>query len=255
MPTTADKVKRLTQRLLPTGRAWKMPPNGTFDRLVDALKVSEAQAVADAIGLLDAILPDNDNFTADDATQWERRLGMIVNTSTPLADRKAAIRRKMNHPGTIPARQHYLYIEGQLQAAGFDVWVHENIPTVDPVAFGAAGLGDIGQLGTYELGDGELGDGSDIIFNTILTQVQLGTFQLGQAQLGWAFNNKVANNIDPALDLYFDTGINYRSSFFVGGQVYGTFADVAASRESEFRQLILQLKQANTVAFIYINYV
>jgi hypothetical protein len=142
-----------------------------------------------------------------------------------------------------------------LQAAGFDVWVHENIPETDPVSYGAAGLGDIGQLGTYELGDGELGDGSDIIFNTILTQVQLGTFQLGQAQLGWAFNNKVANNIDPSLDLYFDTGINYRSSFFIGGQTYGTFADVAASRESEFRQLILQLKPANTVAFIYINYV
>jgi uncharacterized protein YmfQ (DUF2313 family) len=255
MPTTADKVKRLTQRLLPTGRAWKMPPNGTFDRLVDALKVSEAQAVADAIGLLDAILPDNDNFTADDATQWERRLGMIVNTSTPLADRKAAIRRKMNHPGTIPARQHYLYIEGQLQAAGFNVWVHENIPETDPVSYAASALGDINTYGSGSYGELEYGGASDIIANTILSPVEYGSFQYGQAQYGWAFNNKVANNIDPALDLYFDTGINYRSSFFVGGQSYGTFADVAASRESEFRQLILQLKPSNTVAFIYINYV
>jgi hypothetical protein len=230
-----------------------MPPDGVFDRLIDALKVSEAQAVADALGLLDAILPDNDNFTADDATQWEIRLGMIVNPSVPLADRKAAIKRKMNHPGTIPARQHYLYIQGQLQAAGFNVWVHENIPTVDPIAYAATGLGDIGELGTYELNEGELGSGYDIIFNTILSPVELGTFQLGQAQLGWAFNNKVANSIDPQQDLYFDTGLSFRSSFYIGGEIYGTFADVPATRETEFRQLILQLKPANTVAFIYVN--
>src|SRR5690606_32537660 len=84
------------------------------------------RAYADALKIQDAQLPDNDGFTADDATDWERRLGMIYSPLVPLADRKLAILRKMNHPGTIKARQNWLYVEGQLRAAGFDVYVHEN---------------------------------------------------------------------------------------------------------------------------------
>lgn len=123
---TMEKIQKLTQRLMPTGRAFKGPKNGWMDTLNRALSISEARAYDDALATFNSILPDNNNFTADDATDWERRLGIVQSPGVPLADRKAAILRKYNHPGTVKPRQSRLYIEGQLRAAGFDVYVYQN---------------------------------------------------------------------------------------------------------------------------------
>ena len=79
---------------------------------------------------------------------------------------------------------------------------------------------------------------------------------MGQAQLGKSFfTQKVVNHIDPALDLYFDIGGNYRSTFFIGGVNLGEFADVDVNRKDEFRQLILKIKPTQSVAYNLINYI
>jgi hypothetical protein len=82
-----------------------------------------------------------------------------------------------------------------------------------------------------------------------------GGFNYGQASYGGNYNNKVMNYLEPSLDLTQSQGINFRASFFIGGDPVGTFANVDATRETEFRQLILKLKPVHTVAFLYINYV
>lgn len=103
-----------------------MPWNGFFQKMMDGLAESESRFLDDSFSLLDSLLPDNDNFLTDDADQWEIRLGMITSIGATLEDRKAAITRKLAHPSTIKARQHFVYLEGQLRDAGFDVYVHEN---------------------------------------------------------------------------------------------------------------------------------
>lgn len=213
-----------------------MPTGSFLEKLHIGLNQSEARAYADAVSILDSALPDNANFTSDDATAWEVRLGLITNLAVPLADRKLAIIRKMNHPGTIKARQHYLYIQGQLQAAGFAVYVYENIfsdgmggfITKDPLIV-SGGIGG--------------------------AKFQLADRQLGDRQLGPRFINIIANHIDEALDTIFDVGANLRSTFFIGGGYLGTFANVDADRKDEFRQLILKLKPVQEVGFLFINYV
>jgi len=124
--TTLTKIKKLGKTLYPTGRAFKIPFGGVLDKLNSALSESEQRAFDDAVSILDSALPDNDNFTTGDATDWERRLGLITNPAVPLSDRKLAIIRKIRHPGNIPARQNFLYLQGQLQDAGFNVFVFEN---------------------------------------------------------------------------------------------------------------------------------
>lgn len=251
MPTQAD-IQKLTKKLLPTGRAFKAPTNGVFDKLIRGLSVTETQAVNDANSIRDTLLPDNANFTAEDATLWEQRLGLITNPTVPLADRMLAIKRKMNHPSNIPARQHYLYIEKTLQDAGLNVWVHENIPETLPENYIVSG-GTIAQLGDFTLGEIELGDVSTDIFGF---PIQLGNPNaLGMSQLGNNYENQIANHINPLLDGFFSHGQNFRSSFFIGGQVFGTFATVPANRQDEFRQLVLKVKPVNTIAYIYINYI
>lgn len=231
-----DQILYLTRSLYPTGRAFRIPRGGVLEKLHRGLAVSETQFYTDSVAILDSILPDNANFTVDDADQWETRLGLITNEATALADRMAAIKRKMNHPGTIKARQHYLYIQGQLQAAGFNVYVYENISpdgsggyvTRDPLSI----VGSYG-LGTHELGDLELGD-----------------FELGSS-----FTNIIANHIEEALDSIFDVGSNLRSTFFVGAGYFGQYANVPYTRKDEFRQLILKLKPAQEVGYLFINYI
>ena len=51
---------------------------------------------------------------------------MVASPTTSLAVRKAAIARKLGQPGRVKARQSYLYLQKQLQDAGFDVYVYEN---------------------------------------------------------------------------------------------------------------------------------
>lgn len=235
--TVLEKIKALTRQLYPRGRAFKMPFDSTFEKVHKALAISEARAYSDAVSTLNSALPDNDDFSEDDATDWERRLGLISNPAVSLANRKLAIERKMNHPGTIKARQHYLYLQGQLQAAGFDVYVFENrfpdgfggYVTKTPTEF---------SLTTYPTTDQQYGDQ-----------------QYGSFQYGGTFGNKVANSIYEIRDNAFDLGSNLKSTFFIGGEVEGSFADVDAEREDEFRQLILKIKPDQTVGFLLINYV
>lgn len=232
---TKEKILELTSKLYPTGRAFKLPVDGPLSKLHSALAESESDAFDDAVSILNSALPDNDQFTTDDATDWERRLGLITNDAVSLANRKLAIIRKMNHPGTIPARQHYLYLQGQLQAAGFDVYVFENR---FPDGFG----GYVTQTPQAVTG----GAGSEI---------QHGDIQHGDSQHGTQIFDLVVNSIDADIDKFFNIGGNLRSTFFIGGNPLGTFANVDADREVEFRQLILKIKPVQTVAYLFINYV
>lgn len=232
----AAKILSLTKQLYPTGRAFRMPPGGDFEKLHSALDLSEVDTINDANSILNSLLPDNSAFTADDCTDWERRLGMVYSPLVSVANRKLAIIRKMNHPGTIPARQNYLYLQGQLQNAGFNVYVFENRFDVYPDSYETRNpLVVSGGVGAY--------------------QVQFGDFQMGDTQLGTIYDNIIANHIDETLDFGFDVGDNLRSTFFIGGNPVGTFANVDVDRKDEFRQLILKIKPVQTVGYLFINYV
>jgi len=276
-----DKFLKLTENLYPKGRAFALIKNSTKFKLHSALAESESTAYGDALAVLDSILPDNDNFTAEDATDWERRLGLITNDFVLLSDRKLAIQRKMNHPGTIPARQHFKYVEGQLRAAGFNVTVTEN-RFLQPTTLGT-------QLGLAEMGDDEFGGESanpdkygvidpDLILSD---SEQLGFSEMGVAEMGGFHSVSAyeicANYIDPLKDADFFTGnifsqlgeaemgdadmnafVEYydklKFTFFITGDFFPSNAYIPFDRKKEFRQLILKLKPANTVAFIFAEY-
>jgi hypothetical protein len=232
-----SEIIQLDKQLYPDGRAFKIAPDSIKDRLHRALAKSDARAYADAVSILDSIIPDNNRFTTQDAARLEVAYGLIVNEAVPLEDRKAAILRKMRHPGTIAARENWKVLQDALQEANFNVYVYPNrFPdgvggyiTMTPEDFSTP---------PYPSAD-----------------IQLGDAQLGDFQMGGTPGNKVANSIYDSDDSTFDTGGNLKSTFFVGGTPAGEWADVLATRETEFRQLILRLKPVNTVAFLLINYV
>ena len=232
MSIIQDKILALTKQLQPTGRAFKLAPSGDFEKLYSALGVSEESSYNSAVSILDSILPDNANFTTDDATDWERRLGLLTNSATPLANRKAAILRKLKNPGLNPARQHYQYLEAQLQKAEFDLYVYENRFPVYPSGWTTQTIQQFANLPDNQHGDHQHGD----------------------IQHGFEFYDYVANHLDENLDASFVIGSNLRSTFFIGGPTAGSFANVLTSRKEELRHLILQLKPVQTVAYLLINY-
>lgn len=230
MSSVFEKIVKLGKQLVTTGRASNITEKDTpKKRLNNALSQSETRAFDDSLSVLDSILPDNTNFTTDDATRWEERLGLIVNPSATLDDRKAAILRKMNHPSDVPARSSAEFLEIQLQLAGFNVFVFENIPNSIPAIILS----------------------SPLIFNII----QEGDAQLGNNQMGTQeFKNKIVNHIFEADETDFSIVANYKDVFFLSGSVFGTVATVPLERKDEFRQLVLKLKRVKTVAFLYIDY-
>lgn len=235
--SVAQDILRLSKQLLPTGQAFRAKENSNQERLFKALSLSDAQFNADAVSILYSIIPDNNNFTADDATDWERRLAISSSDLVPLSDRKLAILRKMAAPGINPAKGHYLWIQKQLQDAGFDVYVYENI------------------FPTYPSGYAHY---NPAIWNgNILSQFQQGDAQQGDFQQGYYLNNIAARYLELSEDIHFDLGGGAESIFFIGAgpNTLGVYADVLETRMNEFRQLVMTLKQPQNIAVLFINYV
>lgn len=220
-----SKIGDLTKRLFPTGYAHKTISGGVKDKLIEGLAVSEQEVLDGADSILNSMLPDNNDFTTDDATRLEEYYGIITNSSVSLADRKDAIIRKMNHPGDILARQSADYIQGQLQLAGFNVYVHETTDSIENLGYGG-------------------------------TSVQAGDAQAGETQFGHLlYNDKIVNSLDPDVDMVFMEDSLNRVTFVISGINTGTQGVIDANRRTEFRQLVLKLKPATTVCYAYINYI
>ena len=221
-------LKKLAKQLLPSGRAFRMPYNGDGDKFLEAIAESKQDAFDSAIGVLDAILPDNSNFTSLDATQWERRLGMIVDNGASLSDRKLAIQRKMNHPGDIKARQSGDYIQQALRDAGFNVTVFWNV--------------NINDLPTYTNRTNVFGANNFGIANFGLL-----------AERYYLYGEKVVNFIDSMQDETFKFGIENNSFFVVCGTTLGSASIVPLERREELRQLILRLKPLHLPCLLFVQ--
>jgi len=234
-----EEAHKFLLRVWPYGRAFKFPYMGYMWRLLRAFAQSIGRWFNSGNSVLDSIIPDNDNFDETDAANWERVLGIASSSGTSLSDRKAAIFRKLSHPGGQPARQHYLFLESQLRLAGFNVRVYEN-------------RFDDGMGGLETRTPGE-------ILGITTALAIYGDYEYGEVSYGasWADDgiSIIANYIDEYKDLYFDFGSDYRSTFYIAGETIDTFADVPLARKTEFRELILKLKAAQCVGFMFVNYI
>lgn len=231
--TTAQSSKILSilaKSLYPTGRAWSMNENGMFEKLHGAIDLSFARLIDDAKATINSTIPDSVLFDEDDVNIWEYRLGLISNLFVPLDQRRQSVLRKLAYPANVKARQHPLYIQSQLQAAGFDVYIHENTKpyrTPDDIISGSL-------VSTQHGGDTQHGGG---------TQHGEGGFEV------------IANSLNPTESFNIGGANNLWSTFFIAGLLITDIAVISADRQVEFRELVLKLKPAHTVAFTFINFV
>lgn len=218
-----NDIIKLTKSLYPTGRAWRIPYAGVFYKVVEGLAESELRAINFALSILSRILPDNNNFTAEDATEWERRLGLVVLPYyISLSTRKDIILRKYQFPGSFLNRQNYRYIEYQLRLAGFDVYIYENLG------------------GTID------------ILDTFMVQHADNTEHGIDTEMGGTYIDLIANShlYGEAFDLPDAKGV-----FYIAGASISTPASISPSLRESFRKLVLALKPANTIAVLNIDWI
>lgn len=245
-------LRKLTTQLFPTGEAYNFTPNGYVDKLLNAVTEGEEQVVSDIKAILHSILPDSASFDTADAVKWEIALGITPDLSSTLEQRKQVILDKLTHPQDIPARQSAQYMEDTLRAAGFDVYVHENLD--------GSRIENIVTSNTEQLGDDQLDGnqlGTPISANPDrFAPVGFGDVQLGTHQLGeHAYIDKVVNHLEYEKDVFYkiaEPGLT--NVIYVSGATRPEYTDVPANRRSEFRELILLLKRAKCPAILLINY-
>lgn len=217
----------LVRQLYPTGRAWSYVKGGVFYNLHLSINRSLIRFIESCISFLDSHFPDNDNFNVDDCSLWEYRLGLVTNPLLSVPVRRQAILRKMAFPSNIKARQSAIYMEHQLQLAGFNVYVHENsYPYQTPGDIVAIALGNTQHSDNIQHGGGTTHGslGFDVIANLAV------------------------------VDENYSVGGVLWATFFIGGLNLGDVANVPQIRALEFKELVLKLKPAHLVAYTFIDY-
>lgn len=242
-----------TTRRLPTGRSWNGKIMKAFLKGIEA-EFSRYKVETGNLADINNIL-FNDNLEA-----WQKTLGLIAEGTTQ--EQEDDIVRKLRDVGGLRAQD----IEDELQAAGFNVYVHENRLT------GTTTTNVLGNAANY-LGNGSLvspqintyaEDPNNYMF--IPTPFVLGNADnyLGNASLS-SLNppsDIIVNYILSEEDEKYRTVIEnsttqdeWTYTFFVGGATKGSYATVDADRKSEFRRLLLELKPASMWGILQIYYV
>jgi hypothetical protein len=235
-------TNKLSKQLYPNSNAFNYVEGGILSRLIKALNLSYGRAYNGSASIYDSMIPHNSNFTSEDADILEANYGIYSTAGTSLADRKLAIRFKMGYPINDEPRCNHEYITASLQAAGFNVKVYENRFWV-------------GSPATLETEMPQT-----ILGLPAAGEAMLGAFQLGQVELAgkWIDNGitLAVNYLEEAEDAMFAIGSNYRNTFYVADPSnIITFATIPISRRTEFRQLLLSLKPAQTVGLLFISYI
>jgi hypothetical protein len=227
---------RIFQHLLPTGEAWRI----TIDKALRRLFAGLAPAGDDAKEFIDLVYLDRFPGTTRAIAEWERELGLNpAVTATEAARRQALAAEKAATGGQSPA-----YIQGVLQTAGFDVYVHEwweppgGTPWVerDPRDYTDDPLG-----GTVQCGEDFAECGDD--------DAQCDDFLVNDPH--YFANLNLTNQAPPPIP---DDPAKWRGFLYIGGELFGTSAEILPSRKAEFQRLIQKLKPAQNWIVTLVQY-
>ena len=267
---------KLFQHLLPDGRAWRTTINKRLRQFFQGLTVIPDGVKQAADSIWEDLLPE----TTDELTEWERQFGLPGNV-TGEADRRARLVATWR---ALVGGQSPRYIQDTLQAAGFDVYVHEWWEPSTPPTPGAPGNPtprnplmwlrreftgvdlrvDCGEP-LAQCGEAFAQSGNSLnplgypLVNKI-TQTVPDVFTLcGESAMGAGEPTALCGNFlgykeqlkeyivpnDPTKWPYF---------LYIGGKTFGTLAQVTPKRRDEFEALCLKICPAQQWLGVLVEY-
>jgi len=256
---------RIFQHLLPDGAPWRPRDPGApgqgfhlwrfLKGLAKGISGTDIPGGTDARAYIDAVHADAFPATTRELPEWQRQFGLRA-TGVTATDRQQLAAAWAEEGGQSPS-----YIQGQLQAAGFNVYVHDwwstgptpgdlNAPYVarDPHDYTEVPL-----IGTNQC---------DAV---TLTQPQCtgfsfdGTPQAGQPQCdrflanepGYIVNQDFSQAAPPPIP---DDPLTWPYFMYIGGSTFGTEAAVPPTRRAEFERLVLKLRPLHLWIVLLIDY-
>ncbi|MBP7735961.1 MAG: DUF2313 domain-containing protein [Spirochaetes bacterium] len=215
------------RKLFPSGRAYRLINGSSHNKLIRALSKEPERIIEFYDDILSAGIPDG-NLQSEVLPDWERFLGLVRISGLSDADRNNRIKGQYAAYGG----QGPDYIQNVLQAAGFPVYVKENIPIYEPSAHKY-----VSRLGWITLGQTRLG--------AYTTRID------PRSKTGILIAGNIGGDYDlPALPERF-----IYIFFLCGAAGIDHFVDLPASREYDFYNLVLQIKPAHTWVLAQVNFV
>lgn len=230
---------RVFQHLLPRSEAWKTTINKTLRRFFEGLAGGAPDA---ARTFVDLVYEDLFPATTRELARWEEEYGLEPNADE--ASRRLALAAEWRATGG----QSPDYIQGVLQTAGFNVFVHDwwssGPPYVarDPRTYTVQPL-----IGTVQCSAFASQPRCRRQFEP--TQPQCNRFLANDT--GYLVNKTLVNEApapvpdDPEFWPFF---------MYVGGSVFPNHAIVDAARRAEFERLVLKLRPTQLWIVLLIDY-
>ena len=270
MPDTISRA--IIDALIPEGSAWNVAPDGDLDHLYDGM----AENVEYIVSQLSILSDIRDPSTTPILSDLEREYGISTNTNLTESQRRESLAALVFQGENNGSKDD---LQSVLQAAGFDVQVHENSPAVDPDnflnnIFLMVADGDNAYAGFYptipgvytsiagKTGGSLLVNGATYIQRPDYISVANGDYMY--AGNGNAYAGKY-EDLTQTLVIYPipDDPNSWPFFFFVGGDatrnVSGEltdieFVNIPTERREEFERLILKYKPIHTWAGLMVNY-
>jgi hypothetical protein len=236
---------RLLQHLLPTGRAWRLVFGKQIRKFFEGL-ATPFQGVRDHI---DQIWLDIFPQTTRQLSQWETQFGLLAGATEE--DRRAALTGAWQAQGG----QSPSYLQTTLQAAGFDVFVHEWwVPGSDPrVARDPRDYTNAPTFGTWQCTDSSLPSDQPQCTGREFRgsrQPQCNRFLANEPM--YLVNKRLSEDAPPPIP---NDSTKFPFFLYVGGETFPDLAVVDSARRQEFERLVLRLRPTNAWVVTLIDYV
>jgi hypothetical protein len=227
---------RQLQHLLPTGIAWRTTIVAkTLRKLMEAF----AAVFQSAREFIDLVHADRFPTTTRDLASWEYQFGLVASATDE--DRRLSLAGAWAAQGGQSPR----YLQDTVQAAGFDVYIHEwwEPPNVDPrTPRDPRTYTTQPLIGTTQCGESLAQCGESL--------AQCNRFLANEP--GYLVNLNLADVAPPPVPA---DPATWRYFIYWGGETFPDTADVPADRRAEFERLILKLSPANNWLVTLVNYV
>ena len=230
------------KHLLPNARAWQITINSQLREFFDGL--SNSAIAVDVKTFFDGVFVDIDPQETRDLTSWENQFAL---RDTGLTDQER--RDRLAAAWQAVGGQDPRYIQDTLQAAGFDVYIHEWwVPGTEPAI-------DSPAAATPRDPSTVLSGGTIFYLNECdeaLAQCGEALAECGErtSPIGYPLVNK-----DGSVYIISLIPADWPYYLYIGGVIFGDAAQVDPKRKEEFEDLCLKICPAQQWLGIIVEYV
>jgi hypothetical protein len=247
---------RIFSHLLPRGQTFSL----TIDRYLRKFFLGLSEQPALTKTFIDEVYLDLFPETTRELNEWERQFGLpLTNTEDIAAVETGRLLLAAEWKAT--GGQSPSYLQGVLQAAGFDVYIHEWWSSGPPyVARDPRDYTDQPLIGTWQCTGFDGGGlplptqpqctGYDLVSGTPLaTQPQCNRWLANEVH--YLVNLDLTRRAPPPIP---DDPTKFPYFMYVGGETFGTNATVDITRRAEFERLLLKLRPTHNWIVTLIDY-